>query len=367
MDDKQLFLKALEYLENNDEQNYEGYYNGYGLMNMKDLNGDVPEIYICSGNRTAGKTFFFKRLMVRLALHLNDKFLFLTRKKTQLMSAGRSFIEDIENCHDFEYPFTIEGSDFAGVKMVMYGDKEVGYISYLNYADDIKEASNMFNSVCIGMKDEFQLRNVEDYCVDEIGKFRSIHKSCARGYNKQTRFLPMILCSNQLSLINPYFVAFGIHRRFSKQTKKMRGNGWVFQMTWNEQAARKSLESGFEKAFGEDEQSQSDNFNKFMDNFNMVGKQNSAKMHMILMFRVKNASYGLWGGRGFYYVSTKFEPNCKRRYAMDLASHTEDTILLQKTDPMLFQLKRYFENGLFRFESIECRVAIIDAIANTIL
>ena len=37
------------------------YYDGTKLLSMRDLNGDIPEIYICTSNRTAGKTTYFNR------------------------------------------------------------------------------------------------------------------------------------------------------------------------------------------------------------------------------------------------------------------------------------------------------------------
>ena len=40
------------------------YYDGTKLLSMKDLNGETPEIFICTANRTAGKTTYFGRLLV---------------------------------------------------------------------------------------------------------------------------------------------------------------------------------------------------------------------------------------------------------------------------------------------------------------
>lgn len=367
MTEQEQFLKTIEELENEDTEHYQTFYNGYLLLNMKDLDGNVPEIFICSGNRTAGKTFFFKRFLVRYALKSDTKFLWLTRKKTQLNTASQAFIEDISNCRDFTHEFTVDGSDFAGVKEIIYGGMTVGYVSYLNYADDIKEASNMFNSVSIIGKDEFQLPNEKDYVDNEVWKFRSIHKSCARGYGKHSRFLPVILVSNMISIINPYFVAFGIHRRIDKSTRKMRGNGWCFQLTYNDTAAQMAKQSAFEKAFGEDEQSMSDNFNQFMDSLGLVGKQKNPYLKIVCVFHVEKRSYGLWAGKGYYYVSTKIDPNCRYQYAMDVESHTENTVLIQRYNPLFSGLRKYFEAGAFRFQDVECRAALIDAIAVSVL
>ena len=40
------------------------YYEPNKLLNMKDLNGRKPAIYICDGNRSSGKTTAFYKLAV---------------------------------------------------------------------------------------------------------------------------------------------------------------------------------------------------------------------------------------------------------------------------------------------------------------
>ncbi len=38
------------------------YYDGKKLLSIKDLNGEKPEIFICTSNRSAGKTTYFERI-----------------------------------------------------------------------------------------------------------------------------------------------------------------------------------------------------------------------------------------------------------------------------------------------------------------
>ena len=40
------------------------YYDGTKLLSLLDINGKKPEIYICTSNRTGGKTTYFARLLV---------------------------------------------------------------------------------------------------------------------------------------------------------------------------------------------------------------------------------------------------------------------------------------------------------------
>ena len=40
------------------------YYDGTKLLSMTDINGKKPELYLCTTNRTGGKTTYFGRLVV---------------------------------------------------------------------------------------------------------------------------------------------------------------------------------------------------------------------------------------------------------------------------------------------------------------
>ena len=57
------------------------YYDGTKLLSMKDLNGKQPEIYICTTNRTGGKTTNITRLLVRRFIKNGEKFALLDRVK----------------------------------------------------------------------------------------------------------------------------------------------------------------------------------------------------------------------------------------------------------------------------------------------
>ena len=50
------------------------YYDGTKLLSMLDLYGNKPEIYLCTTNRTGGKTTYFGRLLVNRFLDKGDKF-----------------------------------------------------------------------------------------------------------------------------------------------------------------------------------------------------------------------------------------------------------------------------------------------------
>ena len=50
------------------------YYDGTKLLSMKDINGLKPELFLCTTNRSGGKTTYFGRLEVNRFLKYGKKF-----------------------------------------------------------------------------------------------------------------------------------------------------------------------------------------------------------------------------------------------------------------------------------------------------
>lgn len=356
---EELNRRHIEILRDEDDMDYAGYYNGYDLLLRNDLSGNMPAIFLCVGNKTAGKTFFFKRFVFRLFLKFGSKVLIICRKKTQIRAVGYSWIASLEQC--FKGQFGFGKTDSAGVKSLSYNGIDFAYITYYNYANDLKESSNMFENVNVILKDEFQSETGE-YCEEEVRKLRIIHKCVSRGFGKRNRFVPVILISNVISIVNPYYLSLGIHKVLRPDTKNLRGEGWVLQITLNKEAQSFGMESSFDKAFGMDETFESAINNKYLDNLSFCVRLNTNKMSLQFIFTIKGKSYGVWYD-GLYYVSTRYDPNCRRRYAADLKSHMENTIMIRKSDPVFKTLKEYFERGYFRFENVECRTSFIELLA----
>lgn len=69
------------------------YYDISRLLSKKDLNGKTPELFIVTGNRTAGKTFSAKRTIFEDFLNDNKrKFMLQYRYNYELSDCENSFL-----------------------------------------------------------------------------------------------------------------------------------------------------------------------------------------------------------------------------------------------------------------------------------
>ena len=71
------------------------YYDGTKLLSLNDIDGNRPEIYICTSNRSAGKTTWFNRYVVRRYLRGKGKFCLIYRYKYELQDCADKFFKEI--------------------------------------------------------------------------------------------------------------------------------------------------------------------------------------------------------------------------------------------------------------------------------
>ena len=69
------------------------YYDGTKLLSMLDINGNKPEIYMVTTNRTGGKTTYFSRLLVNRFLKRGEKFALLYRYNYELDEIADKYVE----------------------------------------------------------------------------------------------------------------------------------------------------------------------------------------------------------------------------------------------------------------------------------
>lgn len=340
------------------------YYNGGKILQMKDLNGQTPEIFMVSGNRSAGKTTYFSRKLVNMFLEKRRKFVLLYRYKYMVTHCENSFFGNLKmfypNCE-------MTGKTRQGgiyYELFLNG-KSCGYALALNNPDTIKNISSMFYDVDAVLFDEFQATSDAGYCSDEISKFISVHQSMARGGGKQSRYLPVYMLSNKSSLLNPYFTAFGISDRLRSDTKFMRGTGWVLEMNKNEHAAQAQAESTFMQAFAGSQFYAHSVDNMYLnDNIKFVERMGGNNKYMATI-KFNNCEYSIreYDTPHVIYVSTGVDSNNPVKIAVTGDDHQTDYVLKQSYNYLITNLRIFYNWGLIRFQNLNCKSAFLGLIS----
>lgn len=347
------------------------YYDGTKLLSLKDINGNTPEIYLCTSNRSAGKTTYFNRLLVRRFLKGQGKFCLLYRYSYELDDVANKFFKDIQGLFFPGYHMRSEKRsrgvyhELFLVNAAIEDDKGVscGYAISLNSADMIKKLSHFFSDATIMLMDEFQ-SETNNYCSNELTKFKSIHNSIARGQGEQSRYLPVIMLSNPVTMLNPYYIGLGISSRLQENTKFLRGNGWVLEQGYVESASQALKGSAFNQAFADDAYLSYASEGVYMnDNKAFIEKPDGiGKYISTIRFRGKDYGLRLYPEYGIVYCDDRPDQTFPEKYSVTTDDFNVNYVMLKSNDFFFQTLRYYFSHGCFRFKGLSEKEAIITAL-----
>ena len=348
------------------------YYDGTKLLSMLDLNGNRPEIYLCTTNRTGGKTTFFGRWVVNRFIKTGEKFCLLYRFNYELDDVADKFFKDIGALFFSEYMMRSERRAkgiYHELFLVKRNDQNTvgiscGYAISLNSADQIKKYSHLFSDVERIIFDEFQ-SETNHYCNDEVRKFISIHTSIARGKGEQIRYVPVVMLSNPVSIINPYYTELGITTRLRSDTRFLKGDGFVLEQGYVDSAANAQKESGFNKAFAKNQYTIYSTESVYLnDNTAFIDKPSGSSIY-IATIRYKSKDYAIrqYLSEGVIYCDDSVDYTFPSKIAITTDDHNINYVMLKYNEDFFAQLKFYFNRGCFRFKNLQCKEAILKALS----
>lgn len=234
------------------------FYDCSSILDTPDKNGDAPELYIVvSRGRGLGKTFSFTKHLLNRYEKDGGRFVLFCRYGKELGGVAEGMFKsmlstvkpgywveekrrmsgtysDVFLCHSVELEKEVKGE----TEYITETEREqIGYVIPLNSSDSIKKVSSTFSDAVHGYFDEFQPENVQTYLSDEPERFKSVHTSIARGGGESRRYFPVYMTSNAVSMTNPYFSAMRLWRQIQPDTKRYRGDGFVYQRTESSEIA----------------------------------------------------------------------------------------------------------------------------------
>ena len=166
------------------------------------------------------------------------------------------------------------------------------------------------------------------------------------------------MSSNTVSLLNPYYKEFGINKMLKKDTKFLRGDGWVFERTYNENASTAYQESGIARAFKNASYNAYASENKYLnDNECLIGKPRGQSRY-ICTIKFNDNLYNVRKYDTCLYVSTGARICFTKTDVID-----NTTIRVNSTHYIVTMLREYFNRGLLLFENLECKNMIFDVIS----
>lgn len=349
------------------------FYDGTKLLSMLDIDGNKPEIYMCTTNRTGGKTTYFGRWCVNRFIKHGEKFGLIYRYNYELDGVADKFFKDIGSLFFPGYTMRSErraNGIYHELFLCSKGSEEnedgisCGYAITLNSSDQIKKYAHLFSDIKRLLFDEFQ-SETNHYCPDEITKFLSIHTSLARGQGEQVRYLPVIMIANAVSIINPYYVEMGISERLKDDTNFLRGTGFVLEQGYIDSASGAQKESGFNKAFSKNNYVEYASQNVYLnDNKAFIEKPDGISRYLgTLRYNGYDFAIREFASSGVIYCDNKPDETFKYKISVTTDDHQVNYVMLKRNDMFVSTMRYYFERGCFRFKDLRCKEAIMKLVS----
>lgn len=349
-------------------------------LQFTDLDGNVPKWRMFVSNRTAGKTTSALKLLLLRRLKENKEFVILYRSEKELTKSSIQFLDVVEIFSEFSSILKIEDKPLAGGRIREYiatvksNEEEIsritlGYCTALKNADAIKKYSAVFRKCYTILMDEFQLENGR-YLPDEVGLFESVYKTISRGGGEMSRPVEVFLLSNDVSLINPYFLHFKIPQRLKPGTKKLRGNGWILFYIFNEDAAKAMLENAGNKVF------ESTKYNKYSCGLTQLFSCNSfieaipQKTKYLYTIEYRGKKYGVRIAAGKYdlmHISHKIDTTCLTTLVFEEAESDVNKFVIRRHSNLWKTLRTMYDSNSIRFADMECKNMLFDLLGIEVL
>lgn len=336
------------------------YYDGSIILSKKDINNGKPGMYIVCGNRTSGKTTFFNSWAWKKVEEGEfRKIAYVVRYKYELEDCCEQFFEPLTN-KGIKVKYE-KGKVFdRGYSEIIGNERLIGYGVAISSSDKLKKVSNLFNDVDLILWDEFQSFKF-DYLKDEMKLFRELIKSICRGDGEFFRYVPCVCISNAISLLCPLLSSTDIPYRVQRNTKFLRGDGYVFEQNMNMEAQDAISKNPIIRALGGEELLTELKYSS--DSHLAVGwKPRGRGVYLMTLmygedfFSLKRYEYG--SGNEIYYVSEQIDKSFKQRYTVE-ENRVSGTWIIP---PSIEMLRRAYKDGKMRFSNLNARRAAIEFI-----
>ena len=288
------------------------------------------------------------------------------RFNLELDDCANKFFKDINTLFFPEYELTSKKMG-KGVYHELFTRKlgeenwlSCGYAVSLNNADQLKKLSHFFSDTSSMMFDEFQ-SETNHYCPNEVEKFISLHKTVARGQGKMTRYVPVYMCANPVTILNPYYVEMDISSRLNENVKFLRGNGYVLEQGYNADAANAQKESGFNAAFAKNAYTAYASEGVYLNDSKSFIEKPIGKSRYLTTIKYKNTEYGVrsYDSLGIIYCDKTPDTTYQFRIAVTTDDHQVNYVMLRNNDLFLSNMRYFFNMGCFRFKDLQCKEAVL--------
>lgn len=317
-------------------------------------------ISLCTGVRSLGKTYYFKRKGLLDYIKRGTTWAYIRRYdeqiKEQLKERGGFFSDMIVNGVAPEWEYRVNGRIMecrpAGSKERF---KPFGQFIALSKYDARKGSIDAKMDKMV--MDEFIRENRRSpYLPDEVAALMNLWET----YDRRENRIRLYLLGNTADLTNPYFLEWGITITDPMpEFTRWHRNTVVLQYTAGNDAFRKRADDSnigrVTRGTAYDAMAAKNRFLQYSEAFVVQAKP--PKCRHTVTFKFQGETYSVWmdPARGDYYILAKDVQDGKQTIALTRDDMRPNMIMLAKSSPVLKTLARMYRYGYCFFDSVKTR------------
>lgn len=296
------------------------------------------------GARGFGKTYGFKKFVINQFIKHGYQFIYLRRYKSEF-SKVKFFFDAVKK----EFPqhkFEVKGRTFY------INDKIAGWGIPLSSWQS--EKSTEYPDVATIIFDEFiREKDMGRYLPNEP---RALLNFTDTVFRLRDGAQNRIIClSNAVTIVNPYFVFFGL---IPDKNKEFYTKGeCVVQIADSTDFVEERKQTRFGKLIAGTEYAEMALNNEFTgDNYTFVAKR-TKDSNFLFAITYDGLTFGVWHDNNYMYMSQQYDMYTKNHFAIRNEDMTEDTKLCINANSHYY-LKKFlsaFNKGLLRFDNLKIR------------
>lgn len=332
------------------------YYEGSDV-----LNANCTMNFIV-GNRSAGKSFFWKKYCVKQFLENNRRFIYIRRHKKDIDMSINSFFDDIvPKFPDWNY--RRKGSKLYLYKINPDTDETVEE-HVIGYAYALSESTKIKSIPCETVDtiffDEFLPDNMQylkpSMPLYEPEQLESIFLTVARGYKQVIRTEVKVICvSNATTAFSPYFSYYGIDLTGSRTYKK---DGVFAQMYFNESVADEIVNAfDFGKTLARGTYGKHALYNESLrDSKTHIVKHTKYSIPIFYLYMLKWYVVYADFATDRLYCGEGYDETHKNKFYV--GQHPFDDEIPMLSGPTLKMLKKYLQEDRVYYDSMKVKSAL---------
>lgn len=314
------------------------------------------------GARGVGKTYGWKKKVIRAAIRKGEQFMYVRRYKDELKVSKETFFADLIANGEFPgFDFRSYGSLAQMAPASTRDDKKrpwkvIGHFIALSTAQSIKSVA--YPLVTNIGYDEFIIeKGATHYIANEVHAFNNLYSTVDRNQDKTKVFF----MANSVSIMNPYFLEYNIKPDQSSEFTVLYDGFIVVHFVEAAEFTDQVYATKFGKFIQGTEFGDFAAGNQFADNNDNLLNVKGASARYTYTVESKHGTFSVWIDwiAGKYYVQER-RPKQELLFTLLPEKMSEGKTLLGYSDKVMQSLRTAFRNGNTYFDTPKSRNAFIE-------